>query len=55
MRVLLFLTNQCTVNNKDGIGLFVANRRCNLYKINMNELLDQKVSCLMTLKEYHWL
>ena len=50
-----FNRDQCMVTNGNGTRLFVANRRGNLYKIDMSELSDQKVSCLMTLKEDHWL
>ena len=52
---VVFNRDQCIVNNSNGTRLFVANRRGNLYKIDMFELSDQKVSCLMTLKEDHWL
>ena len=50
---VVFNRDQCIVNNSNGTRLFVA--RGNLYKIDMSELSDQKVSCLMTLKEDHWL
>jgi len=35
--------------------MFVANRRGNLYKMDIDELSDQMVSCLMSEKEDHWL
>ena len=40
---------------KDGSFLFFAKRKDNLYKIRLWELLDQKVSCLLSVKENHWL
>jgi len=52
---VVFNRDQCIVNNSNGTRLFVANICGNLYKIDMSELSDQKVSCLMTLKEDHWL
>jgi len=52
---VVFNRDQCIVNNSNRTRLFVANRRGNLYKIEMSELSDQKVSYLMTLKEDHWL
>ena len=50
---VVFNRDQCIVNNNNKTRFFVANRRGNLYKIDMSELSDQKVSCLMTLKEDH--
>jgi len=35
--------------------IFAANTQGNIYKINMDELSYQKVFCLMTEKEDHWL
>ena len=50
-----FNRDQCMVTNGNGTRLFMANRRGNLYKIDIYELSDQKVSCLITLKEDHWM
>jgi len=34
---------------------FSTKRKGNLYKIRLGELSDQKVSCLLSIKENHWL
>jgi len=48
-----FRKDQCIVRNYDKTQLFIANKQSNMHKINMKELLAQKVSCLMTAKEDH--
>jgi len=52
---VFFNKDKCVVICKDGSSLFSAKRKCNLYKIRLGELLDQKVSCLLSDKENHWL
>jgi len=43
------------VYKNDGTKMFATSRRVKLYKIDMNESLDQMASFLMSEKEYHWL
>ena len=50
-----FNKDKCIIQNKDGSLLFSAKRKSNLYKIKLGELSNQKVSCLLFLKENHWL
>jgi len=50
-----FNKDECVVLCHDGSLLFYAKRKGNLYKIRLGELLDQKVSCLLFIKENHWL
>lgn len=42
-----FDKHKCTIYQHNGIKMFVATRQENLYKINIYELSDKKVSCLM--------
>ena len=39
------------VQNRDGSLLFSIKRKGNLYKIKLGELSDQKVSCMLSVKE----
>ena len=42
------------VQNKNGTELFSAKRKGNLYKIYVSELSNQTVTCLLSIKESHW-
>ena len=44
----------CIIQNRDNSSLFTVNRQGNLYKIKLNDLSSQKVSCLLSVKEHHW-
>jgi len=44
----------CVVQNKNGTQLFIAKRKGNLYKINLSELSNQIVTCLLSIKGNHW-
>lgn len=48
-----FDKDQCIVYQNDETKMFASSRWGNLYKINIDELSDQKVSCLMFEKEDH--
>ena len=48
-----FNKDKCIVQNIDESPLFFAKRKGNLYKIKLGELSDQKVSCLLSVKENH--
>ena len=50
-----FNKDECVVKCKDESSLFSAKRKGNIYKIILGELLYQKVSCLLSVKENHWL
>jgi len=50
---VIFDKGKYTTYQHDRTGMFVANRQGNLYKIDMDELSDQRVSCLMSEKEDH--
>lgn len=45
----------CIVQNKNGTKLFSTKRKGNLYKINLSELSNQIVICLLSIKENHWI
>jgi len=51
---VVFYKDQCIVYHKYETKMFVVYRRGNLYEIDMDELLDQNVSCLMLEKDDHW-
>ena len=51
--VVSFNKYECIDQNKDGAPLFFAKRKGNLYKIKLGELSNQKVSCLLSVKENH--
>ena len=44
---VIFDKGKYIVYQHDGTKMFGTNRQGNLYKINMDELSDQRVSCLM--------
>jgi len=48
-----FNMDECVVLYDDGSFLFSAKRKGNLYKIRLGELSNQKVSCLLSIKENH--
>ena len=48
-----FNKDECVVLCEDGSPLFFAKSKCNLYKIRLGELSNQKVSCLLSIKENH--
>ena len=49
---VLFNKNFCSViNESDKSILFKGKRKGNVYKINLSELTDQKVVCLMSLSD----
>ena len=45
-----FNQGECIVKNSDGSILFIAKRQNNLYKIDLEDLSDQNVSCLVSIK-----
>ena len=49
-----FNKDKCIFQNWDGSLLFSAKRKGNLYKIRLGKLLDQNVSCLLSVKEDLW-
>jgi len=53
--VISFNKDECIIHNKDGSPFFSARWNGNLYKIKRGELLDQKVLCLLFVKENHYL
>lgn len=52
---IIFNQKSCrVVSQKDGSILFNGSRRNNVYKINLSELKDQNVKCLLTLSDEQW-
>ena len=49
-----FNKDMCIVQNKDISSLFSAKRQGNLFKIKHSDLSNQKVTCLLLVKEHHW-
>ena len=49
-----FNKDMCIVQNKDNSSLLSTKRQGNLYKIKLGDLFSQKVSCLLSIKENHW-
>ena len=47
--------DECVIKCKDGSSQFSAKRKGNLYKVKPKEHSNQKVSCLLFVKENHWL
>ena len=41
-------------NTKNMNQLFPAKRQGNLYKINLSELSNQNITCLLSIKGNHW-
>ena len=50
-----FNQGECIVKNSDGSILFIAKRQNNLYKIDLEDLSDQNVSCLVSIKGEQWI
>ena len=50
-----FNNDECVIPCKDESLLFYTQRKGNLYKTRLRDLTDQKVSCLLSVKENHWL
>jgi len=51
---VFFSKEGCVVQHKNGTQLFTGNRKGNLYKINLSELSNQNVTCLLSIKGNHW-
>ena len=52
---IIFNQKSCRdVSQKDGSVLFNGSRRNNVYKINLSELKDQNVKCLLTVSDEQW-
>jgi len=49
-----FSKDGCVIQHKNGTQLFTANRKGNLYKINLSELSNQNITCLLSIKGNHW-
>ena len=48
-----FNKDKCVILCEDGSPLFSAKRKGNLYRKRLGELSNQKVSCLLSIKENH--
>ena len=48
---VVFNKDFCSVINSDKTIVFKGKRKGNVYKINLSELTDQKVICLMTVSD----
>lgn len=48
---VIFEKGQCKVLNNQGLLVFTTNRQGNLYKIDLDELHAESVSCLMSIKD----
>ncbi|CAJ2666514.1 unnamed protein product [Trifolium pratense] len=54
--VVVFNKESCTVSNQsDNSIIFKGLRKNNVYKINLSDLNEQKVMCLLTLSEEKWI
>ena len=49
-----FNKDERIIQNSDELLLYFAKRKGNLYKIRLGKLLDQNVSCLLSVKEDLW-
>ncbi|RDX62902.1 hypothetical protein CR513_58723, partial [Mucuna pruriens] len=49
-----FNKGECIVKNLDGSLMFSAKRQNNLYKINLTDLTNQSVTCLVSIKDDTW-
>lgn len=48
--------NICTIMNEyDKSVVFKGKRKCKVYKINISELADQKVVCLLSVNHEKWI
>ncbi|RDX69678.1 hypothetical protein CR513_51174, partial [Mucuna pruriens] len=52
---VFFNKEECIVKNVDGSLLFSTKRQNNLYKINLTNLSNQSVTCLVFIKDDHWI
>ena len=50
-----FSKEGCVVQDKNRTQLFTTKRKGNLYKINLSELSNQNVTCVLSIKENHWI
>ncbi|CAJ2654631.1 unnamed protein product [Trifolium pratense] len=54
--VVVFIKESCTVSKQsDNSIVFKGMRKNNVYKINLSDLNEQKVVCLLTLSEEKWI
>jgi hypothetical protein len=54
--VVVFDKETCTVTKESDKSLiFKGKRKCNVYKVNLSDLTDQRVVCLLTLSEEKWI
>src|SRR3954464_14385438 len=52
---IIFNQKSCkAVNQKDGSILFTGKRKNNIYKTDLQDLMSQKVTCLMSVSEEQW-
>src|SRR4051812_17047992 len=52
---IIFNQKSCkVVNQKDGSILFTGKRKNNIYKTDLQDLMSQKVTCLMSVSEEQW-
>src|SRR3954468_3597240 len=52
---IIFNQNSCkAISQKDGSILFTGKRKNNIYKIDLHDLKNQKVTCLMYVSEEQW-
>ena len=49
-----FNKDMCIIQNKDNSLLLSTKRQGNHYKIKLGDLSNQKVSCLLLVKEHYW-
>ena len=49
-----FNKDMCIIQNMDNSSFFFAKRQGNLYNIKLGNLSNQKVLCLLSFKEHHW-
>ena len=49
-----FNKDMCIIQNKDCSSLLSTKRQGNPYKIKLGDLSNQKVSCLLSVKEHPW-
>jgi len=54
MDVMFPLTKMSALSKTKMSLLFFVKRKGNLYKIRLGELSNQNVSCLLPVKENHW-
>jgi hypothetical protein len=54
--VVMFNKNACTVSKDDSDKslVFRGQRKGNVYKVNLSELAEQKIVCLLSLSDEKW-